>query len=759
MRKTGCFTVRVSRTLGRGRIGPAALALLASVGALGISPRIASADTCANAQLRVGYSAYLPDCRAYEQVSPADKAGYDIDAGNDAVAPSGNAITYISMGAFAGSQGNDYANQYLATRGTSGWTTSGITPEHAPTTLLNQFGYQGFSQDLSHMVIWSGDQGGATPGTWNFYLRNPDGSFELMTPTQEVAPSGVLEQPGAFAGASDDFTHALIWDYAALTQDAPNDGYTKLYEWVDGQLTLVSVAPSGTPTDGEAGSGNSASPTRAISSDGSRVYWTDNAGHIYLQHNGTSSEIDISQCTSNLKGCFAGAPWSSPYWTATADGSKAYFTSPLHLTNDSTASYANYGDLYQYDAATGQLSDLTVDTQDSNGADVQGVVGASEDGSYIYFVAGGILAPGAGAGQPNLYVRHDAVTTFIATLKPADATHEWDLPFDNPHTRSLRVQISPDGSHLLFTSEAQLTSYPNGGHREIYLYSTASGALSCVSCDPNGDAPTGDASLTSPSDQYEALFAALDNMAPDGSRVFFDSPDPLVPQDSNGTTDVYEWEAVGTGSCTTTVDNGGCVYLISSGRATEASYFENASLSPSGTSGKQVYGTDVFFLTRQQLVPQDDDEAVDLYDARSGGGFAVAATPTAPCFAEDCLGPAAIAPAPPGASTVSFSGPGNVRAVRNRASVRKLTRTVRGVSFVVRVQVSSRGWLTISGRDIKPLRRWMPHAGTYRFRVVLNRLGTKQLRSAHRVRLRLRIVYAPPRAEVGARVVAVRRSR
>ena len=43
-------------------------------------------------------------------------------------------------------------------------------------------------------------------------------------------------------------------------------------------------------------------------------------------------------------------------------------------------------------------------------------------------------------------------------------------------------------------------------------------------------------------------------MSEDGTRVFFQSPDPLVGADVNGVPDVYEWE-------------NGHVYLISGGNA------------------------------------------------------------------------------------------------------------------------------------------------------------------------------------------------
>ena len=46
----------------------------------------------------------------------------------------------------------------------------------------------------------------------------------------------------------------------------------------------------------------------------------------------------------------------------------------------------------------------------------------------------------------------------------------------------------------------------------------------------------------------------------------------------------------------------------------------------------------MFFFTRQALVGQDEDELVDLYDARVGGGIAAQnpPPPAAPCLGEAC---------------------------------------------------------------------------------------------------------------------------
>ena len=140
------------------------------------------------------------------------------------------------------------------------------------------------------------------------------------------------------------------------------------------------------------------------------------------------------------------------------------------------------------------------------------------------------------------------------------------------------------------------------------------------------------------------------NLSPDGNRVFFQTPDQLVAGDENSVTDVYEWEAKGTGSCKSEVENGGCLYLISTGTSDQPSYFGDADES----------GNNAFIFTASRLVPQDRDELIDVYDARVGGGVAGQnQVKPVPCEVEACLGPPPAAPDNPSAGSANFVGPGN----------------------------------------------------------------------------------------------------
>ena len=150
------------------------------------------------------------------------------------------------------------------------------------------------------------------------------------------------------------------------------------------------------------------------------------------------------------------------------------------------------------------------------------------------------------------------------------------------------------------------------------------------------------------------------NLSEDGSRVFFQTKEALVPQDTNDQADVYEWEREGSGGvdgCTSSSasfseSSGGCLYLISTGESADPSYFGDASAN----------GNDVFFFTRQSLVGQDQDENDDIYDARVEGGISSQnPSPSVDCTEEGCLDPVVVSPVFAVPSSATFVGAGNLK--------------------------------------------------------------------------------------------------
>ncbi len=298
-------------------------------------------------------------------------------------------------------------------------------------------------------------------------------------------------------------------------------------------------------------------------------------------------------------------------------------------------------------------------------------LGVSEDGRSVYFVAKGVLSGDSSEGakpvegEPNLYLSHVGVSpVFIGTLSGEDGSEV--RPFSELTGRRTTAfyyygdwqaglgqrtaRVTGSGSSLVFMSSQPLSvvgyphGYPNAGAEEVYVYETRSNRLFCASCGSTKEGASAYLPI-SWDDSYMPQW-----ISEDGNRVFFDSSTPLVPQDTNGKQDVYEWEREGAGSCTTGAGvNGGCVFLLSGGTSESDSWLIGASES----------GDDVFLATRAQLVPEDQNEAFDLYDVRVGGVKPV----TQPqCTGSGCQG----VPSPPPTfatpPSVTFSGVGNFAA-------------------------------------------------------------------------------------------------
>jgi hypothetical protein len=132
---------------------------------------------------------------------------------------------------------------------------------------------------------------------------------------------------------------------------------------------------------------------------------------------------------------------------------------------------------------------------------------------------------------------------------------------------------------------------------------------------------------------------------------------------------VYEWHE-------------GEVHLISDGRDTGLSQ----ETSDVELIESDATGANVFFTTSSQLVSQDTDTQVDIYDARicSQASPCIAPPPNAtpPCAGEDCRGTPAATPPTAAPASEKFSGLGNVTPTaavlptRPSVSVSKLARAL-----------------------------------------------------------------------------------
>ncbi|HUN79367.1 MAG TPA: fibronectin type III domain-containing protein [Solirubrobacteraceae bacterium] len=614
-------------------------------------------------------------------------------------AADGGALAYLGTASAEGGYGTDGedGDAYLARRSATGWTSSLIQPKTG-----REASYEFLSSDLSEGVFTEHSVGKKYANLFMSDLSTGedepifDGAAlgreadEFGTYGDAIADAG--ETAGLlFAGASADMSQKLFEANGALDGQAeeapPSEEQNDLYDSYGGQLYLVNVLPNGRVDPGATfggmltklgeGTGNGSFDFRnVISSDGSRIFWSAvevtgvtygrpifKTTALYMRVNDTQPQSPLNgegRCIVAADGCTVqidasqgpGASGGGQFWDATADGSRVFFTDCNHLTGQYSTEPEGCGDgdLYEYDVESGRLTDLTVDANasDAHGANVQGVVGISEDGSYVYFVATGVLASGATAGQDNLYALHvGEPVRFVATLsEEADALGEDGGPPGDwrPAVGEDAAQVTPDGRHLVYTATAGTEQEEI---RQIYMYDFGREKPYCISCSPVSAREDHERTMLPVS--YSATYASR-VMSNDGDRVFFETGLPLVPQDTSGRMNVYEWERDGSGSCAV---EKGCVYLLSGGSGDTDSRFVEASED----------GDDVFMVTRSELGPQPQGEAPHIVDAHVGMSLA-----PPECTGAGCQGVPEAPPIFATPSSVTFEGVGNFTAGSQRTT-------------------------------------------------------------------------------------------
>jgi sugar lactone lactonase YvrE len=762
----------------------------------------------------------LPDNRAYEQVTPVEKNGALLGSGiftfSPTVADDGSRLTSTTIQCFAdavscnASRGRS-GSLYGFTRSSGGWVAHQIA---LPSTQ--------FTTSSSFQVTADAGAGlfsapTAPGGEDDFYVVHPDGTFSDIGPLTPPADGPQGADFGA-AIASSDFSQVVFQSEHAVW---PFDTSTRrsLYQYSgtgNSQPSLVGVAGGQGATDliSACGTQFPSSAPGAVSTDGRAVYFAalgqDDGScqgpsalptdQLYARIDGTgpgAHTVAISQpspadCTTLA--C-AGAPSSDAHFEgASADGSRAFFTSTQQLTDaaseddqpgDSagtpssqkacTATTGPNGcNLYLYDfskAGGEELTAVSAGDTSGNGPRVQGVFAVSRDGSHVYFVAQGVLSASsnnqgqsAQDGKNNLYA-YDAstgTTSFITVLPDSDS-HLWTLGTGEGST-GFGANVTPDGRFLVFPSRGDLTpdDISRSVARQIFRYDAQTGELIRISLGNNGFNDNGNRSERTPC-SVGVSFCAEDasipartaeqgprtdpTMSHDGSDVFFMSPLALTPHALNdvfiGTSNrdgetpdyaqnVYEWHA-------------GHVYLISDGRDASRDGGQTplcglaSSVCLIAADGS---GQNVFLSTADQLVPQDSDTSLDYYDARVGGGFPFTPPPV-PCNGEDCKPPPSGPPAVPRAASVSFSGPGNATPGAPSATVKILSRVVHGSRFSLAVSVPGQGQITITGAGIRTVRKSISKAGTYKPLVTLTAKQKQLLKHKRRLKLKLRVSYAP----------------
>jgi hypothetical protein len=688
-----------------------------------------SMAACPNEELRARLSSQaLPDCRAYELITPS----YEEGAAPHPIALSedGSHMVFSNLGAFDSVEGDTLGAQiegsvYTASRTAAGWATVPIEP---PLSIYqNALFLYDVSADFTSS-LWGLGTHAQPDAVVELYLRTPTGSFvKIGPPTANLEVSNFFDV--TYMGASRDLSH-VVFAASRWPFDKTVSGET-LYEYVGtGQnapsLVGVTGGRASTALVGTCGVylGSNGSKYNAVSADGHRIYFTavgaDNnacggseptadelwAREEFEEAPGSelkmrSTAVSSSECDGNAQ-CAVAPPGDARFEGASRDGSKVFFTSTQELT-PGAAEDSEIGDsattkgcpatspgtsgcnLYEVEfESNGTHRLITVSGGDAK-PQVQGVARISEDGSHVYFVARGNLTglaanergESAVEGEYNLYVYQrdaqypDGHTSFVAKLSAGDEA-DWSRVDRRP------VELSRDGRYLVFTSSSALTGegVAKGGPRQVYEYDAQAETLVRASIgsggyNDNGSAPVYDASIVvGPESQVESAADVSSpsmswTMSPDDGAVFFQSPTALTPGALSDRVDAREHAVPNTYEY-----REGNIYLLSDGHDEST-----VSAGVLGLVGSSASGRDVFFATSDPLIQQDGNTGRDIYDASVEGGF-LESSPVAGCSGEACQGQLGVPPviAAPGSTSepVDMASPSNVtNASKGRLAAKK----------------------------------------------------------------------------------------
>jgi hypothetical protein len=667
-----------------------------------------SPTACPNEHLRAEqpYGLALPDCRAYEMVSPPNTNGNDATEAGAASSARASApekegepekqepaIAYPARGSFGDPTGALVENQYVSRRTPTGWSTQAVTPlsstpapgeesrEGNETSYLAPY----FTPELNAGLALTSARLDGAPSFGNnigvYVAQFASHAYQYVGP---VSSEGT-EPPW---GASTNLERVVL-------TNQENGG---LLEWVSGTDVPVSISNGGQEMEASAGSlldtrfEQYKDAWHATSEDGSRVYFTTPAksGQLYVRVNidqphigKEQSELNANEeCTEpTTKACtITISAAGARYWGANAEGTKVFYTE-----NE---------DLYEYSLPPGQVSGGQR-TAITDGGEVQGVVQISEEGSYVYFVAKGALK-GTGASEQqcrkesegeeegtepkqtnlgcNLYVSQgDGAPVFVAKLAYRDRS-DWlngflpEVEADaGPETNT--AVVNPAGSQLAFTSERSLpaANFPAGYDNE------QAQAGECEAELENNEVESGINEVESGmcrevylyDTETHGLVCASCN--PTGARPVGPASIPGVQVASKRFGDYRPRDLLADGSLffdskdalVPHASDGrenvyeyedGAVHAISNVAGGDESFFLDA-----GPSGENV-----FFVSADKLLPEDPGGNAVVWDARIDGGFPVVSLPASCDNADSCKAPESPQPgvfAPPASST--FSGPGN----------------------------------------------------------------------------------------------------
>ncbi|HWY19438.1 MAG TPA: hypothetical protein VNY27_12095 [Solirubrobacteraceae bacterium] len=617
-------------------------------------PSTASSEPCPNEALRTGPSANLPDCRAYEQVTPVEKGDaqepFNYGVSLEAEAPVGVDGEHVLVNSPAAWGAGPHAGHgpYLFSRTAGGWQMTAAAPE--PEFGVNRLEPRGLTPDLTSMLLKSfaetvpGERGEQVE-----YRFGPTGGPYTTVATVPAKQAGL-----GFVSATPDYSKVIlaVEDRNLVEPHSTTKSGEDLYEYSGGELRQVNV-----------GVGTCGATSKGVSPDGSRVSFEAVPGgncsaprHLYVRVDGTETQdLGVASATDTVRG-----------------SNEAGTERLLERTT------GEEHELLLEEPETGHTTHLLT-------LHGQFELAPSRNLGAFYLTTGQALTTEAPEGS----VAPESPTP---NGSPSVSVYRYDIPLrslrflfvaSNNAKSPLPVPADPEGRYAYFQART-VAGLPGGAEEiikkhipqpietpamQVYRYDSETDAVECVSCASPSDPEPRFGSYALITQIKPNVGPGLTSASANGEFAFFSTPAALLPADVDGeiepepndtppdthpslggetslSSDVYEWRADGVYGCARVQ---GCLSLITNGRGG----YLNLPL------GSAHEGRDVFIYTRSQLASSDRDNAGDVYDVRIGGGFPPPPPGPVECEGDACSTPAS-APNDATPSSFTFQGTGNL---------------------------------------------------------------------------------------------------
>jgi hypothetical protein len=525
----------------------------------------------------------LPDCRAYEMVTPPAKNGALVSNGAfmipPAIAADGSRVLAKSIQCFGGASfctgaRHTEGEPYQFERTSDGWRTTPLAISgFTGTTMIS------YDADTGLVLYAAPPAEGATE---NLYVRQRNGELSLVGPLQEQPGLAVAnEAADSPLVATSDFSHMAYIGKNLWKFDESNHQATNTYEYpgVEGHAMLVGVTGSEKGSTDQIGiCGAALGGTSGIvqyshdlSSDGRSVVFaaqpcehgtgankaTPVPSHQLYERvekrDGSMATVHISVHSSSDCDalCQATTPRAAAYQGASSNESRVFFTSTQQLTDSASedkrpndiasfdegcilaAAGSSGCNLYMFecpshceDEAQARVSDVSAGDISGRGPEVLGVMAVAEDGSSVYFVARGVLT---GANREGVQPSPGGNNLYAYRVGGSGEGH---IAFVGTLAQSDAeswigsglgiANATPDGRFLVFTSHRGLTKDVSRreGPAQVYRYDADSEELMRVSIGESGFDNNGN------SGEGDARIAEPLSQIPSDGR-----PDPTMSDD------------------------------------------------------------------------------------------------------------------------------------------------------------------------------------------------------------------------------------